>query len=103
MLYQVLKGDDEMKRASRPERWRKSLVQAREAYEKLQTVLEDLEEIRVEYEDWRDNLPESLQSSTTADKLDEICNLDIESALQDVESLLDEAEGLELPLGFGRD
>jgi uncharacterized protein YhaN len=92
-----------MRRVSRPERWKSSLANARDAYEKLQTILEDLEEIRVEYEDWRDNLPESLQSSATADKLDEICNLDIGSTLQDVESLLDEAESLELPLGFGRD
>lgn len=92
-----------MKALSRPQRWNEALSRARVAYEQLESCLQDLEEIRVEYEDWRDNLPESLQGSATADKLDEVCDLDIESALQEVESLLDDAENLELPLGFGRD
>jgi hypothetical protein len=97
------KGDDPMSRQSRPARWNEALLNTRNTYKILRMALEDLEEIRGEYEEWRDNLPESLQSSPTADKLDEVCNLDIESVLGDVESLLDEAEGLELPLGFGRD
>lgn len=92
-----------MPKKTRPARWNEALLNARKSYEILRMALEDLEEIRVEYEEWRDNLPESLQSSPTADKLDEVCNLDIESVLGGVESLLDEAEGLELPLGFGRD
>ena len=47
----------------------------------------------------RESLLENLQSNAVAEKLDALCDLDIEGALATVE----EAEAIELPLGFGRD
>ena len=51
-----------------------------------------LRELQGEYQAWLDNLPESLQDSALAEKLQAICDLDLD-ALEDVD----------LPLGFGRD
>jgi len=64
----------------------------------------------MEYQDWLDNLPENLQSSALGEKLQAVTEIDIESMAEDpmsnweeVVSTLDEAEGVELPQGFGRD
>jgi hypothetical protein len=54
-------------------------------------AVETLRELQAEYQDWLDNLPESLQSSALAEKLEEVCGVDID------------ALDVELPLGFGRD
>jgi hypothetical protein len=50
-----------------------------------------LRELQAEYQDWLDNLPESLQASALAEKLEDVCSVDID------------ALDVELPLGFGRD
>ena len=65
-------------RRSRPQRWRDA-VQA-------------LVDLQAEYQDWLENLPESLQGSAVAEKLEAICEYDF-----------GELEDLELPRGFGRD
>jgi hypothetical protein len=52
--------------------------------------LETLHELQEEYQAWLDNLPESLQGSTLAEKLGEVCALDLDT--------LD----IDLPRGFGR-
>jgi hypothetical protein len=77
---------------SRSKRWAKAAAAARDALEKL-------EEIRQEYEEWRDNLPENLQNSALGEKLNTVADLDIQSAIDTV----DEAENSDLPMGFGRD
>lgn len=77
---------------SRAERWESATAAAREA-------LESLRELQEEYQDWRDNLPENLDASPTAELLDEVLAVDIDGAL----ATLDEADNLILPLGFGRD
>ena len=64
-------------RRSRPQRWR--------------DAVETLMALQVEYQDWLDALPEGLEDSSTAERLREICELDLES--------LD----VELPRGYGRD
>ena len=64
-------------RRSRPQRWA--------------DAVETLRELQEAYQEWLWNLPESLQRSALAEKLEEVCALDIEQ--------LD----IELPLGFGRD
>ena len=64
-------------RRSRPQRWR--------------DAVETLRELQEEYQEWLDNLPESLQSTALAEKLDEVCSLDLDQ--------LD----VDLPRGFGRD
>ena len=101
---------------SRPARWARACSDARDALDRMQTAasdfdaaMGDLRDLQQEYGDWRDNLPESLQSSSLADKLNEIVdNLDLEisaedNSVSDLEAVVDQAEGAELPLGFGRD
>lgn len=77
---------------SRAKRWEKACVEASDAISRLQ-------ELRDEYQDWRDNLPEGLDSSPVAEKLDAV----LELALDDVADIIDEAAVADLPLGFGRD
>jgi hypothetical protein len=62
-------------------------------------TLGELRDLQAEYQDWRDGLPENLQSSPVAEKLDAACDVDIESAL----AIVEEARAADLPLGFGRD
>lgn len=91
------------KRQSRADRWQSATARAREAQQALESALSDLSDLQQEYEEWKDNLPDSLQSGPTADKLDAVCDLDITSVQDDLSTLLDELEGVDLPLGFGRD
>ena len=65
-------------RRSRPERWRDA----------VQTLLD----LQAEYQDWLDGLPDNLQASTLAEKLEAICGYE-----------LGDLEALEPPRGFGRD
>ena len=65
-------------RRSRPQRW--------------QDATRTLLELQGEYQAWLDNLPDGLQESALAQKLEAICGLD-----------LGELESVEPPLGFGRD
>jgi len=51
-----------------------------------------LQELQAEYQQWLENLPDSLRESPVGQKLEEVCNLDLES-LADVD----------LPRGWGRD
>jgi ParB/RepB/Spo0J family partition protein len=70
---------------SRPQRWSAAIDRARAAFE-------DLEGLREEYEEWRGNLPENLQDSALAQKLDDVIGLDFSAP-----DILDEAEGVDLP------
>ena len=65
-------------RRSRPQRW--------------QDAVRTLSGLQEEYQAWLDNLPASLQESALAEKLEQVCALD-----------LDLLESVELPRGFGRD
>lgn len=62
-------------------------------------ALEELQDLRADFESWRDNLPENLKSSSLGEKLEAVCDLDLDSAL----GIAQEAEEIDLPLGFGRD
>ena len=64
-------------RRSKPQRWAEAV-----------STLRDLQEA---YQEWLDNLPESLQDTALAEKLQEVCDIDLD--------VLD----VELPKGFGRD
>lgn len=105
-----------MKQPSRPKRWAKACTTARQALEEMRGIfdgsfteaLEELEALKSEYEDWGSNLPDNLQGSAAADKLAEIEQLDIDTTKESdffstAEELLDAAEGMDLPKGFGRD
>ena len=54
-------------------------------------AVDQLRTLQAEYEAWRDELPESLADSRTAELLEGVCELDLDT--------LD----VELPRGFGRD
>jgi hypothetical protein len=77
---------------SRSDRWS-------DACSRASSGLEDLKALQEEYSEWKDNLPENLQSSPVAEKLEGVCGLDLDSAIDTI----GEAEGLDLPMGFGRD
>ena len=62
-------------------------------------ALDDLAELQLEYEEWRENLPESLEDSRTAELLDGIIELELEEA----RDCLQEAVQAVASRGFGRD
>ena len=64
-------------RRPRPRRWADAVGQLRT--------------LQAEYEAWRDQLPESLANSRTAELLEGVCDVDLD------------ALDVELPRGFGRD
>lgn len=98
---------------SRPKRWQAAIARMRTAFNTLQSAkeefeaaVEDLRGVHSEYEEWHGNLPENLQNGTLGEKLQAVVDLDMDSAevdLSGAETLMDEAEGIDLPLGFGRD
>jgi hypothetical protein len=81
-----------MKKLSRSKRWEAAAAKATEA-------LEELVDLQAEYEAWYEGMPENLQQTVVGEMLEEITNLDLESALDSA----NEAEGTALPRGFGRD
>jgi len=91
---------------SRPARWADAISAARTAIDTaksdIETAFQDLADVQSEYQEWLDNLPEVAQGTAVNDKLDEGTNIDTD-VFSDLESLLDEAEGVDHPLGFGRD
>lgn len=91
------------KSKSRSTRWMEAVSKAQTALEPLTEALSELEDLRTEYEEWRDNLPENLQSSALGDKLNTVAELDIGGRTDDIAELLSECEGIDLPQGFGRD
>lgn len=87
------------KRNSRTARWNDAVQKCLSAKEALEAGLEELKGVQEEYADWEGNLPDNLQGSAVADKLQTITGLDLDIDF----SVLEEAENAELPLGFGRD
>ena len=102
---------------SRPKRWAEATGQCltaiaaiRDQVGSLEEALGELRSIQEEYEEWKDNLPEAFQSSALGEKLEEVCNLDIESqaeaisdVVSEVEGVIEEADAIDLPRGFGKD
>lgn len=84
---------------SRPARWARAVDDLGASLD----ALNDLEELRAEYEEWRDGLPENLQNSALGEKLNAVADLDIQSVIDSLDSLIGEVDGMDLPLGFGRD
>lgn len=80
------------KRPSRADVWM-------DACQQIMNGLETLQDLKSQFEEWKDNMPDSLQSGETYQKLEAICDLDLDS----IDSIVGEADGLDLPLGFGRD
>jgi hypothetical protein len=82
------------KNPSRADRWTEALGNARAGLDELKVLQE-------EYQEWKDNLDgtDGLDQTPVYEKLEAVCDLELDEAI----STLDEAEGLDLPLGFGRD
>lgn len=89
-LHKLLKP--KKAKTSRNARWAAAAGEAVAALEELQSIQE-------EYNEWLGNLPENLQGSALGEKLDTVCNIDISGALDAAQ----EADGADLPQGFGRD
>ena len=60
--------------------------------QRWRNAVRTLVDLQAEYQDWLDNLPDSLRGAVVGEKLEAICEYD-----------LAELEDLEPPLGFGRD
>lgn len=89
---------------SRSQRWSDAASKAVAACADLEAALEELKEIQGEFSDWKDNLPENLASSALGEKLETVCGIDLEGCdVSEIQSVVEEAEGADLPLGFGRD
>ena len=104
---------------SRPKRWAEAVAacmklkdEVEAKADELATALSDLYDIQQEYQEWKDNLPENVESSALGEKLDAVCDLsldnngcgaDIMGDWDSVVSAIEEAEQIELPMGFGRD
>mgnify|MGYP006908318926 CR=1 FL=1 len=86
-----MKHKSRKKPKSRPQGW----VDAAERAAAVQQLID----IQSEYQDWLDALPEALESTAVAEKLEAVVDLE----LSEIEAVLQECEYLELPLGFGRD
>jgi hypothetical protein len=111
------RGTKSPKRLSRVDRWNAAVKEARDAVDALENAklaaedaFSELRDVQQEYQDWLDNLPENLQGSALGEKLQSVADLDLEPSFDDVESVtqeagstLGEADGMDLPLGFGRD
>lgn len=96
------------KGTSRAARWAEAEAcsKADTAGADLSAALEELIEIQSEYEEWKDNLPENLQTAPVGEKLEAVCNLDLQGALDSLEEVTEtitEANNADLPQGFGRD
>lgn len=102
---------------SRVARWGEACADASAALDKIESHLDDLEaatatiaEIKSEYEDWQSNMSENLANSPTGEKLQGVVDLDVDEIAQGVRDAVDEArtkiddaEGVDLPLGWGKD
>jgi molecular chaperone DnaK (HSP70) len=102
------------KSQSRTARWREACEIAREelsnietAQLNIQSAFETLQELKGEYEDWESTLIDAARGTALEEKLQAVAYLDLEPDteldLSSIENALDEAEGADLPLGFGRD
>ena len=60
--------------------------------ERRATAVSTLVAVQNEYRSWFDNLPANLEGSQLAEKLEAICELDLE-----------ELQAIDLPRGYGRD
>lgn len=94
------------KTPSRATRWSNAISKCNQHLAELREALEELQEVHQEYVDWKDNMSENLQSTPVYEKLEAVTEIDVEGAVSycdDIEGVLNEADGADLPLGFGRD
>jgi len=78
-----------MKQESRNKRWAAAAAKADEG-------ISELLQIQQEYRECLDSLPENLETSVVAEKLETVCELDI----WDAQDTIREAREIDLPLDF---
>lgn len=100
---------------SRPKRWAEAVAEAQTIIERINGLIEDLDgavdnvrSIQEEYQEWQESLPEGLQEGAMAEKLEAVMGIDFPESisaddLEEVITTIEEAEAIDLPLGFGRD
>ena len=97
---------------SRAARWSRAVTEARGILDQIETLMgelidgpmDELRNLKGEYEEWQCNLPENFQSSPLGEKLQAVVDLDLDAEeLTDILNVIEEADSIELPLGFGRD
>ena len=81
-----------LKQLTRAQRWSNASNDLQEAYNVLSELVE-------EYRDWREVLPENLDGSAVAEKLDTL----LDTFEQIDQGAVEEITEVDLPLGFGRD
>lgn len=102
------------KTASRADRWNDAVEEAKnkladlaDAFEGVVNALSDLKDIQQEYADWYDNMPDALTNSPTGEKLAALLEIELEldssASVEELQEAVDNAEGADLPLGWGRD
>lgn len=77
---------------SRADRWSQACGWANDG-------INALIDLQGEFEDWKGNIEGKFEGTALKEKLETVCDLDLSSA----QSTIEEAEGVELPAGFGRD
>lgn len=81
--------------------------QLNEAKQEIVDALEELKAMAEEYGEKFDNMNEGLQASPYGQKCEAMQQLDLDASsdeeLEELIAKVDEAEGAEIPLGFGRD
>lgn len=98
---------------SRAQRWADAVQACRDAHNAAESAMTDLEdaleqlrEVQAEYTEWKDNLDGRFEGSALVEKLEAVSDIDIPDDgrdLDEVDNVLGECEGADLPLGFGRD
>lgn len=94
------------KNESKVKRWSRFCADALSHIADAKAAIENLVDLKGEYESWRDNMPEGLENSPTAEKLDAIVDIDFDSvtgSLDEAESAMNDIEGADLPVGYGKD
>jgi hypothetical protein len=81
-----------------------------QAVDDLEAAGSDLYDVQQEYSEWKDNLPENLQQSALGEKLEAVCDFSIEdiaanvrNTIEEGRGVIEEAESVDLPRGFGKD
>ena len=113
MQAKVKKPRKKKESNSRVARWGRAVESLQNALSDLESAksdfesaLEEIKSIREEFESWRDNLDGKFEGSALVEKLEAVCEIDLDSCeidLGDIENLIGECESADLPLGFGRD
>lgn len=99
-------------KTSRTARWEAAAADLRTAMEAVDEAVAQandaasaLRDVQEEYQDWLDNLPDSLRDSPVGEKLQAVVDIDgeVDDDLEGLRRLADEADGADLPLGWGKD